>query len=148
MKVKDLLKNFEKYREEYPDFDEWDIYTEQPELYAPEHGIRYEDYFKAMEKDPEIEYIEEYNQWTVSAGLDDFAYFDTKEEAEKWASEYNSATQDYNLNMLQSYQKIKQLEKQGWKFLFDGEGWVYRDTTENAHTLFTNEKVVTINNNY
>ena len=46
MKVKDLLRHIEEYRKRYPDIDEWDVYTEQPELCAPEHRIPYEEFFK------------------------------------------------------------------------------------------------------
>ena len=149
MKVKDLLANIEKYRQEYPDIDDWEVYTEQPDLIAPEHNISYEEYFKAVENnEPTIDYCEEQKQWTVSAGFNDFFWFDTKEEAEKFAANYGSNNQEYHLQMLQSYNKIKELEKSGWKFKFDGEGWVYRDTTEYAHTLFPNDKIFTINNNY
>ena len=49
-----------------------------------------------------------------------------------------------------SYEIIKQLEKQGWKFVYDSEGWVYRETNDEHcnHTLFPENKIITINNNY
>lgn len=150
MKIKDLLANIEHYRKEYPDIDDWDVYTEQPELIVPEHNISFKDWERAyQENQPTIDYNEEEKQWTVSAGYDDFAYFDSKEEAEEWAKNYYQTTQDYYLDLLQTHQKIENLKKEGWKFKTDSEGWVYRDVGDaHCHTLFTEEKIFTINNNY
>lgn len=48
-----------------------------------------------------------------------------------------------------SYTTIKALEKAGWKFKYDSEGWVYRDVAdEGNHTIFEKDKIITINNNY
>lgn len=149
MKVKDLLHNIEHYRKDYPDIDDWDIYTEQPELIAPENMVSYEDWIKAYnENEPTVEYDEKEKYWKVSAGYDDYYWFKTKQEAEECAKNYYQASQEYYFELLKSYQKIESLKKQGWKFKFDSEGWVYRDTTECPHTLFTKDKIITINNNY
>ena len=51
------------------------------------------------------------------------------------------------MEIQKSYNKIKQLEKEGWKFKYDSEGWVYRDVAGD-HTLFVKDKIFTINNNY
>ena len=150
MKVKDLLENINHYRKKYPDIDEWEIFTEQPELIAPDNNISYEDWFKAYnENEPIIDYNEEHKQWTVSAGLDDYYWFHTKEEAEECAKRYYKSGQEYYLKLLQSYQRIENLKKAGWKFKYDSEGWVYRDIANNGnHTLFEKDKIITINNNY
>ena len=111
MKVKELLENIENYRKAYPDIDDWDIYTEQPNLMAPLDNVSFEDYFN-----------------NTKLNNDDEEYKDLKS----------------------SYETIKQFEKQGWKFVYDSEGWVYRETNNDHcnHTLFTKEKIITINNNY
>lgn len=55
---------------------------------------------------------------------------------------------DYN-DIENSYTTIKALEKAGWKFKYDSEGWVYRDVAdEGNHTIFEKDKIITINNNY
>lgn len=110
MKVKDLLNNIKEYRKKYPDIDEWEVYTEQPDLMAPLNNVSFETYFQETDSDEnEEEYME----------------------------------------IQKSYNRIKQLEKAGWKFKYDSEGWVYRDVAdEGNHTLFTKEKIFTINNNY
>lgn len=110
MKIRDLLNNIENYRKKYPDIDDWDVYTEQPDLMAPLDNISFEEYLKNNDSDEnEEEYI----------------------EIEK------------------CYNRIKELRKAGWKFVYDSEGWVYRDVADDGnHTLFPKEKIFTINNNY
>ena len=107
MKVRDLLKNIEEYRKEYPDIDDWEVYTEQPNLIAPIDNISFEEYLNSNNPDKSV---------------------------------------DYN-DIENSYTTIKALEKAGWKFKYDSEGWVYRDVA-GEHTLFTKDKIITINNNY
>ena len=108
MKVKDLLKSIEEYRKKYPDIDEWEVYTEQPDLMAPLDNVSFETYLKETDSDEnEEEYME----------------------------------------IQKSYNRIKQLEKEGWNFQYDSEGWVYRDVAGD-HTLFEKDKIFTINNNY
>jgi hypothetical protein len=110
MKVKDLLKNIEEYRKKYPDIDNWEVYTEQPDLIAPLNYVSFETYLQETDSDEnEEEYME----------------------------------------IQKSYDKIKRLEKAGWKFKYDSEGWVYRDIADDGnHTLFEKDKIITINNNY
>lgn len=108
MKVKDLLKNIEEYRTKYPDIDDWEVYTEQPDLMAPLNNVSFEIYLGETDSD------------------------ENKEEY---------------MEIQKSYNKIKQLEKEGWKFKYDSEGWVYRDVAGD-HTLFVKDKIFTINNNY
>lgn len=110
MKVKDLLKNIEEYRKKYPDIDNWEVYTEQPDLIAPLNYVSFETYLQETDSDEnEEEYME----------------------------------------IQKSYDKIKRLEKEGWKFKYDSEGWVYRDIADDGnHTLFERDKIITINNNY
>jgi len=48
MKVKDLLKEIKRCRKEYPDFLEWDIYTEQ--LGVDENADMYKEYGNYYEK--------------------------------------------------------------------------------------------------
>lgn len=108
MKVKDLLNNIERCRKEYPDIDEWEVYTEQPDLMAPLNNVSFETYLKETDSDEnEEEYME----------------------------------------IQKSYNRIKQLEREGWCFKYDSEGWVYRDVA-GENTLFTKDKIFTINNNY
>ena len=107
MKVRDLLKNIEEYRKKYPDIDDWEVYTEQPNLIAPIDNISFEEYLNNNNPDKSV---------------------------------------DYN-DIENSYTTIKALEKAGWKFKYDSEGWVYRDIA-GEHTLFTKDKIITINNNY
>lgn len=107
MKVRDLLKNIEEYRKKYPDIDDWEVYTEQPNLIAPIDNISFEEYLNNNNPDK---------------------------------------SEDYN-DIEYSYTTIKALEKAGWKFKYDSEGWVYRDVA-GGHTLFTKDKIITINNNY
>lgn len=107
MKVRDLLKNIEEYRKKYPDIDDWEVYTEQPNLIAPIDNISFEEYLNNNNPDKSV---------------------------------------DYN-DIENSYNTIKALEKAGWKFKYDSEGWVYRDIA-GEHTLFTKDKIITINNNY
>lgn len=53
------------------------------------------------------------------------------------------------MEIQKTYGKIKRLEKAGWKFKYDSEGWVYRDIVDNEnHTLFEKDRIITINNNY
>ena len=49
MKVKDLLKNIEEYRKKYPDIDNWEVYTEQPDSIAPLNYVSFETYLQEME---------------------------------------------------------------------------------------------------
>ena len=55
MKVKTLLKEIQQRIEEYPDFEEWEVYTEQPELWFPPNGQNMEEYSQSLreEKIPE-----------------------------------------------------------------------------------------------
>lgn len=109
MKVRDLLKNIEEYRKKYPDIDNWEVYTEQPNLIAPIDNISFEEYLNSNNPDKSM---------------------------------------DYN-DIENSYTTIKALEKAGWKFKYDSEGWVYRDVAgEGNHTIFEKDKIITINNNY
>lgn len=109
MKVRDLLKNIEEYRKKYPDIDNWEVYTEQPNLIAPIDNISFEEYLNSNNPDKSV---------------------------------------DYN-DIENSYTTIKALEKAGWKFKYDSEGWVYRDVAgEGNHTIFEKDKIITINNNY
>lgn len=50
-------------------------------------------------------------------------------------------------DMARSNTIIEKLEKAGWKFKYDSEGWVYRDVAGD-HTLLEKDKIFTINNNY
>ena len=47
---------------------------------------------------------------------------------------------------------MDELEKYGWKFVVDSEGWVYRQTAsmgeDGCFTIFADKKIFTINNNY
>ena len=36
MKIKTLLKEIEKCKQQYPDFEEWEVYTEQFDLAVPD----------------------------------------------------------------------------------------------------------------
>lgn len=150
MKVKDLLRHIEEYRKRYPDIDEWDVYTEQPELCAPEHRIPYEEFFKRYTAYPVIEYNKDENSYVVSAELDNKFYFDTEEEAKDFVAKKGWYSEEYLRDLTESERKIKEYESHGWKFITDSEGWVYRNTNNDDcnHTLFTKEKIFTINNNY
>ena len=106
MKVKDLLNNIERLRKIYPDIDEWEVYTEQPDLVVPEDYMSYDECFDKYKDNDE--YLQELSK---------------------------------------SRDRIKQLEKDGWNFKYDSEGWVYRDVAGD-HTVFVKEKILTINNNY
>lgn len=109
MKVKDLLNSIKEYRKKYPDIDDWEVYTEQPNLIAPIDNISFEEYLNSNDPDKSIDYNDIENSYTI----------------------------------------IKALEKAGWKFKYDGEGWVYRDVAgEGNHTIFEKDKIITINNNY
>jgi len=109
MKVKDLLNSIKEYRKKYPDIDDWEVYTEQPNLIAPIDNISFEEYLNSNNPDKSA---------------------------------------DYN-DIKNSYTTIKALEKEGWKFKYDSEGWVYRDVAgEGNHTIFEKDKIITINNNY
>lgn len=54
MKVKDLLKNIEDYRKKYPDIDNWEVYTEQPDLIAPENGMSHKEWLSRVGKVPNV----------------------------------------------------------------------------------------------
>ena len=109
MKVKDLLNSINEYRKKYSDIDDWEVYTEQPNLIAPIDNISFEEYLNSNKPDKSA---------------------------------------DYN-DIKNSYTTIKALEKEGWKFKYDSEGWVYRDVAgEGNHTIFEKDKIITINNNY
>lgn len=108
MKVKDLLHNIEQFRKSHPDIDEWEVYTEQPDLIVPEDYMSYDECFDKYKDNDE-----------------------------------------YLQALSKSRDRIKELEKDGWKFKYDSEGWVYRDIADDGnHTLFVKDKILTINNNY
>lgn len=120
MKVKDFIKHIEEKSKEYPDIMEWELYTEQPDLIVP------------------------YNHKTLE---------EEKERLEEESKLYNVPFNQEWFNYLKdSEKKISELKKQGWKLVYDSEGWVYRDSAGNdkfmTSTLFPNEKIITINNNY
>ena len=106
MKVKDLINNIEKYKKQFPDFEDWDIYTEQPQLTVPTDFEDYDSWLKKNKDNPDPKIVK-------------------------------------------SHEYIEELKKQGWKFIYDSEGWVYRETNDMNcnHTLFA-DKIITINNNY
>ena len=53
MKVKTLLKEIQKRMEEYPDFEEWEVYTEQPDLCVPENFRTIEEEIQVQKEDSE-----------------------------------------------------------------------------------------------
>lgn len=51
MKVKTLLKALEKAKEQYPDFEEWDVYLDQYGLMVPEDFKTIEETRRGFEED-------------------------------------------------------------------------------------------------
>ena len=148
MKVRDLLNNIENYRKKYPDIDDWDLYTEQ-DLIAPMNGITHEEWLDKMKQKPNVFFSDRDGQWIAVSNLDDTYYFENEKEARKFADDWDSYTKDLRDEMIQSMKKIRQEEERGWKFVYDSEGWVYKDVADDGnHTIFPKEKILTINNNY
>lgn len=121
MKVKALLNIINKSLEKYPDFLEWDVYTEQTHLDVPEN-------FRTIEE--EIQY--------------------QKDISKLYNLPFN---QEWIDHLKECKEKIDNLEKMGWKFATDSEGWVYRDTASNGdddgfYALFNDKKIFTINTNF
>lgn len=120
MKVRAVLNKINECLEKYPDFLDWDIYTEQPDLDAPND-------YRTI--DEEIEY--------------------QKKESELYNLPFNK---EWIESLKESKRKMDELEKTGWKFVADSEGWVYRQTAsmgeDGCFTIFTDKKIFTINNNY
>jgi len=149
MKVKDLLKHIEECRKRYPDLDEWDVYTEQPGLIAPENNIPHKEWLYMIEKRPNVFFSDKKGEWVAVNGLGETFYFDSEKEATEFADNWNSFIKDTVEDIARSSTIIEQLEKEGWKFTYDSEGWVYRDIAgDGNHTVFEREKIFTINNNY
>lgn len=147
MKVKDLLKNIEEYRKKYPDIDEWEVYTEQPDLIAPENGMSYDEWFRRVGKTPNVFFSDKEGQWVAVDGLNETFCFNSEKEARKFVNNWNLLMETNVNEMDRSSAIIEQLEKEGWNFKYDSEGWVYRDVAGD-HTLFVKDKIFTINNNY
>lgn len=149
MKVKDLLKNIEGYRKKYPDIDEWDVYTEQPDLMAPENYMSHEEWLSRVGKIPNVFFSDKEGQWVAVNGLNETFCFNSEKEAIEFANNWNLFIENTVKDMVRSSVTIEQLKKEGWKFKYDGEGWVYRDIAgDGNHTLFEKDKIITINNNY
>jgi len=90
MKVRDLLKSIENYQKQFPDFLDWDIYSEQ--LISGD---------KAFKRRKHI---------------DNLPWYDLK-------------------------------NGQSWKTIKDSEGWEYFECC-GFNTIFTKEKIFTINVNF
>lgn len=149
MKVKDLLKSIEEYRKKYPDIDDWEVYTEQPDLIAPENGLSHNEWLKRVEKRPNVFFSDKEGQWVAVNGLNETFCFNSEKEAIEFTNNWNLFMETTVKDIVRSSVTIEQLKKEGWKFKFDGEGWVYRDIAgEGNHTLFEKDKIITINNNY
>lgn len=124
MKVRALREALNEYAERYHDFDDWDVYTEQPELSVPEDNDTLEEARQHLE-----------------------------EEAKVYGHPFN---EEYWQHLVESDKRIKMLKKQGWHFLTDSEGWVYRECAGLSYrgkeiancVIFEDEKAITINNNY
>lgn len=55
----------------------------------------------------------------------------------------------YINELIKSQKIMKKLQLDGWKFQIDNDGWVYRDTAEPGFmTIFSKEKIISINNNF
>lgn len=147
MKVKDLLNNIKKYRKTYPDIDEWEVYTEQPDLMAPENGMSHNEWLRKVGKIPNVFFSDKEGQWVAVNGLNETFCFNSEKEAREFANNWNLFMETIVKEMTRSSAIIEQLEKAGWHFKYDSEGWVYRDIAGD-HTLFVKDKIVTINNNY
>lgn len=109
--------------------------------------MRVRDLLKSIEeyrkKYPDIEDWEVYTEQPYLVAPLDNVSFD-----EYLKSNDSDESEEYN-EIENSYITIKALEKAGWKFKYDSEGWVYRDVAdEGNHTLFEKDKIITINNNY
>lgn len=53
MKVKTLLKHIKEFSEKYPDFEDWEVYTEQPDLCVPENFRTIEEEIQVQKEDSE-----------------------------------------------------------------------------------------------
>lgn len=149
MKVRDLLNNIENYRKKYPDIDDWDVYTEQPDLMAPNKGITHKEWLEKIEQKPNVFFSDKEGQWVAVSGLNDIYYFNNEKEARDFANNWDLYMESLREEMTKSMVTIHELEDQGWKFVYDSEGWVYRDVADDGnHTLFVEDKIITINNNY
>lgn len=148
--VKDLLANIAKLKEQYPDIEEWEIYTEQPNFLAPEGGISLEDAIKRINNCTyDISFNESEKCWCMKTS-DGFVYFDTEEEARKCVAKIKRVEK----HLCKEYEKTlkwkQKQEKYGWKIWCDGEGWVYLEIADPVccHTIDIENKILTINNNY
>lgn len=79
MKVKTLLKEIQKRMEEYPDFEEWEVYTEQPDLCVPEN-------FRTIEEEIQVQ----------------------KEDSEKYGLPFNQEYIDYLKDSEEKINKLKE----------------------------------------
>lgn len=86
-------------------------------------------------------------QWVAVNGLNETFCFNSEKEAREFVNNWNLLMETNVNEMDRSSAIIEQLEKEGWKFKYDSEGWVYRDIAGD-HTLFVKDKIFTINNNY
>ena len=80
MKVKTLLKEIQKRMEEYPDFEEWEVYTEQPDLCVPDN-------FRTIEEEIQVQ----------------------KEDSEKYGFPFNQEWIDYLKESEEKINKLKEL---------------------------------------
>ena len=149
MKVKDLLKSIEEYRKKYPDIDDWEVYTEQPDLIATENGMSHKKWLSRVGKVPNVFFSDKEGQWVAVNELNETFCFNSEKEAREFANNWNLFMETTVKDMARSSTIIEKLEKAGWKFKYDSEGWVYRDVAdEGNHTIFEKDKIITINNNY
>lgn len=79
MKIKTLLKEIEKCKQQYPDFEEWEVYTEQFDLAVP-------DDFRSIEEEIQVQ----------------------KEDSEKYGLPFNQEWIDYLKDSEEKINKLKE----------------------------------------
>ena len=152
MRVKDLLQEIERIRERYPDIDDWEIYLEQENLLAPEHNISYEEALKQPTVNIE-KYEEDNSHYVLTTSLGDKFYYDSYQAALDAMPNVLNNIKKYQKDLKSSYNAINKQKSQGWKFVYDSEGWVYKDCAYIGDHIanvcfFEKEKILGLSCNY
>lgn len=74
MKIKTLLKEIEKCKQQYPDFEEWEVYTEQFDLAVPDDFRSIEEEIQVQKEDSEkygLPFNQEWIDYLISSPAKD-----------------------------------------------------------------------------
>lgn len=149
-KVKDFLATIEYLKKHgIEDIENYDLYIENPNYFAPENGISIDDAIKSID-DCQYTVSAEDTEYVVTMPDNSKRYFKTEQEAKDSIEKYKKDWADVKQSYLNTKQYFETMNKNGWHPWYDNEGWVHIEVADSMchYTVDKENKRISLNSNY